>query len=422
MLLATSVFAITLVAIITRPRGISEAWSAAAGAGAMIAVRIVDPMAAAKALIGRWDLFLFLLGLMLIAGLADGAGFFDAAGALAAGVARGSGRLLLLSVFGAGALITAFLSNDATALILTPVVYSVVTKLRLEPLPYLFATTFVADTASTLLPVSNPINVLIVGHMRLPLAAYAQHVLPAAVGVILINAAVFLLVFRRQTARRFDIDWRRALTEAIPDRGHLWLVLAGLVAIAAGYLTASAVGIAPGLVAIGGALLLAALGLARRRFRPREVREHVSVSLLVYVAGLMVLVQGVENVGVTSAVVGWLVGLGHGPLTSLAAGVLGAALASNLVNNLSATLFLLSGSQAAHLPPAHATPFLLGTLAGADLGPNLTPVGSLSTMLWLIVVRRRGIVVSNLDYLKLGAITTPLLLVAAWALIAAGLR
>jgi arsenical pump membrane protein len=420
--IAAGVFLVTLAAVITRPWKLPEAWSAAAGALLMLVVGVVGPGSALGAVAARWDLFLFLAGLMLIAGLADAAGFFDAAGALAAAAARGSGRLLLLSVFVVGALLTAFLSNDATALILTPVVCSIVTRLGLPPLPYLFATTFVADTASVLLPVSNPINIVVVSYLRLPLAGYLAHLLPAAVIVVLINAGAFLLIFRRQLGSRFEIDWRSAMGEAAPHRRHLLLASASLLAIACGYLAASALGASLGAVAVAGGVLLGLVALACGRLRPARVREHVSLSLLLYVAGLTVLVRGLQDAGVTAAVVSGLFRLATGPGAAVAAGALGAAGSANLVNNWPATLFLLSGAQVAHLSGHLATPFGLGVLAGADLGPNLTPVGSLSTMLWLVIVRRRGIEVSALDYLKLGALVTPPMLLAAWLAIAVTFR
>jgi arsenical pump membrane protein len=158
---AGAIFLLTMATVITRPRRVDESVAAALGALAMLGLGVVSPGEALGQIAAYWNLFLFFLGLMLISGLADAAGFFDAAGALAAGAARGSGRLLLLGVFVVGTVTTTFLSNDATALILTPVVCSVATRLRLPPLPYLFATTFVADTASMTLPVSNPINILV---------------------------------------------------------------------------------------------------------------------------------------------------------------------------------------------------------------------------------------------------------------------
>lgn len=417
VVLAGAIFAVALVAIVTRPRGVGEAWWAAGGAVLMLTVGAVSPLGALATLAGHWNLFLFLLGLMAISGLADAAGVFDATGAVAAGLAAGSGRRLLLTTFGAGALTTALLSNDATALILTPVVYAVVTRLRLRPLPYLFAASFVANTASMTLPVSNPINVLVNGQLRLPLGGYLLHFLPATVAAVLVNAGLFLAVFWRQVDQRFRVDWRRMLAEASGDGTLLRRACGGLAVTAAAYLATSAVGGPVGPVAVGGAVLLAALAASAHRLDVRPVREHVSLTLLLYVAGLFVMVQGLEEAGVTHTLVGGLAGLAQGTAAAIGLGAGGAALASNLVNNLPATLFLLSGAQA--VPSAAHAPFLAGLLAGADLGPNLTPVGSLSTMLWLVVVRRRGVQVSTGQYLRLGALATPVLLLVAWALIAA---
>jgi arsenical pump membrane protein len=414
------IFLATLVCVLVRPLGRGEAWWTSAGALLVLGIGAVSPAAAGRALAAQGNVFLFLFGLMAITGLADAAGFFDLAGAGAVALARGSGRALLLCVFGVGALVTAFLSNDATALILTPVVYGLVTRLRLRPLPYLLAATFVADTASVQLPVSNPINVLVGGRLQLTLGPYLGHFLPAALVVVVVNALLFLAVFWRRVDRDFEPDWRTLLDRAHPDRRHLMLTVAGLVAIAGGYLVASALGVPVGVVAIAGALLLLLLGLACRRPGLAQAREHVSLGVLVYVAGLFVLVAALEQAGLTGDLARWLRDLVRPGPPAVVAGALAAAVGSNAINNVPAATVLLSASGGLHA--AARAPFLAGTLLGADLGPNLTPVGSLSTMLWLVAVRRRGIQVSALDYLKLGAITTPLLLIAGGALVAASYR
>lgn len=410
-----AIFLLAMAAVITRPRRLDEAVAAALGAVAMLLAGVLSPGQALAALAAQWNLFLFFLGLMLVSGLADAAGFFDAAGALAIGAARGSGRLLLLCVFGAGAVITAFLSNDATALILTPVVYSVATRLRLPPLPYLFATTFVADTASMTLPVSNPINILVSDRAGIGLAAYASHLLAASVIAIALNAALFMLRFRREAGRRFQVDWRGELAAAVQDRRLFRLTCAGLAVLAAAYLAASALQLPLGGVAVGGAVLLAMLALVARNLQAERVRAHVSLSLFVYLAGLLVLVRGIETAGLTAAATGLLTALPQSQLGAVAAGVASGAVGANLINNVPATLVLLTGS-------GHTLPFLIGVLAGADLGPNLTPVGSLSTMLWLVIVRRHGVEVSSVQYMKLGALVTPMLLVAAALTIATTFR
>lgn len=170
-------------------------------------------------------------------------------------------------------------------------------------------------------------------------------------------------------------------------------------------------------VALGGAALLAILALVARNLQVERIRAHVSLSLFLYVAGLLVLVRGVEAVGFTTAAVRWLTTLPRGSLGAVASGVASAAVGANLLNNVPATLVLLSGSGG-----GHQLPFLAGVLAGADLGPNLTPVGSLSTMLWLVIVRRHGVEVSSFQYLKLGVVVTPVLLVATTLTIAATFR
>ncbi len=409
----------TMAGVVVRPFGRGEAWWTTAGALVVLGLGAVSPPAAWRALTDQGNVFLFLFGLMSIAGLADAAGFFDLAGAAAVAMARGSGRALLLCVFGVGALVTAFLSNDATALILTPVVYGLVTRLRLRPLPYLLATSFVADTASLLLPVSNPINVLVGARLQLSLALYLRHFLLAAVVAVLLNAAIFLALFWRRLDRDCPPDWRKLLRPAAPDRRPLTLTVAGLLAIAIAYLVAAATGFPVGVVAVGGAALLLLLGGWRRDAISRA-REHVSLMVLVYVAGLFVLVAALEQVGLVGEFSRWLNDLVRPGPPGVVAGALAAAIGSNAVNNVPAATFLVSASSGLH--PAAQAPFLAGTLLGADLGPNLTPVGSLSTMLWLVVVRRRGMQVSALDYLKVGAVTAPLLLVAAGGLVAASYR
>src|SRR5579884_3815117 len=195
----------TLLAVMLRPRGIAEALSALVGGALVVAVGAVPPVEAAGLLLDAWNVFGFFLGLMLIAAAADHAGVFDVLAWQAARRAGGSQRRLLVNVFAIGVVLAAFLSNDATALILTPVVYTLVARLGLPARPYAFACTFIADTASFLLPVSNPINILVLQRFPQPLGGYLQHLLPAALAAIAVNVAAFLLLFRNDLRRGFDV-------------------------------------------------------------------------------------------------------------------------------------------------------------------------------------------------------------------------
>ncbi|MHB8613473.1 MAG: ArsB/NhaD family transporter [Candidatus Dormibacteraceae bacterium] len=419
---AAGIFVATLVAIVTRPRGIGEAWSAAAGAVLMLLTGAVNLGSAVEAVGSEWNLFLFFLGLMLTAAVAEMAGFFDWAASLAAAAAGGSGRRLLFNVFILGALITTFLSNDATAIILTPVVYSVTTRLRLRVMPYLFAVSFVANAASMTLPISNPINVLTGDRLRAPLAVYEGHLLAASIASIVITLAVFMVVFWSATGRRFDFDWRSAVASATADRVFFRLVLVGLCVLAGAYVVGSALLMPLGVIAVVGGGGLVVIAVVRRRLSRDRLRVHVSPTLFVYIAALFVLVRGVQDAGITAALVSGAVARASDSATAVIAGLLGSAVGSNLVNNLPAILVFLSGAQAGGVPADLRAPFLFGALAGADLGPNLTPVGALSTMLWLVIVRRRGVEVSAWDFLRLGALVAPLTLMAAGLLLILSFR
>ncbi len=407
----------TLLAVMLRPRGIAEAVSALAGGALLVAVGAVPPAEAAVLLLNAWNVFGFFLGLMLIAAAADHADVFDVLAWQAARWAGGDPRRLLLNVFAIGVVLTAFLSNDATALVLTPVVYTLAVRLALPVRPYAFACTFIADTASFLLPVSNPINVLVLQRFPASLPHYLQHLLPAALAAIVVNVVAFLLLFRHDLRGRFDAAALAPPAALERPPGLLRFTGGGLVAIAAGYLLAAWQGWPLGLVALAGAAALLGGAARWRALTARQVAREVSWGLFGFVAGFLLIVQGIENVGLVAGLGQGLAALvGADSLRAAFTAVLVSALGANLVNNVPAALVQLAA--VASLPADQPRTLLAyGTLVGADIGPNLTTVGSLATMLWLLILRRRGVEISSLDYLRIGLATTPgMLLVAALAL------
>jgi len=420
--LAGGILTVALLLIVVRPWRVSEAWWAAGGAVLMVATGAISLGGAAGAIADEWDLFLFFAGLMVIAAVADMARFFDWAAALATAAGRGSGRRLLLSVLILGAAVTTFLSNDAAVIILTPVVYGIVTRLRLRVMPYLFAVSLTANAASMTLPISNPINVLTGDHLHAPLAGYEQHLFLASMASIAITVAVLMAIFWRSVGHDFVFDWRAAMATASADRGFFLPVLVALGALAVAYVIGSALLLPLGVIAVLGAAVLVAIALARRRLSREHLRAHVSPAVLVYVAGLFVMVHGAQDAGITGALVASATAEAQDASRAVISGLLGSAALSNVVNNLPGVLVFISGAQAGGVKASLQLPFLFGALAGADLGPNLTPVGSLSTMLWLVIVRRRGVEVSAWDFLRVGAIVAPLTLIAAGLLIALSFR
>jgi arsenical pump membrane protein len=418
--IASVIFVATMAAVVVRPRRVGEAWSAAAGALLMLVTGTVSISSAFSAVAGEWDLLLFFLGLMLTAAIADMAGFFDWAADLAVRAAGGSGRRLLFNVLLLGALITTFLSNDATAVILTPVVYAIVTRLRLPLMPYLLAVCFIANSASMTLPISNPINILVGDRLRASLADYELHLLAASVAAVTITVAVFMSVFWRRTGEYFDgAEARRGLRG---NKRLFRMTVAGLLVLAVAYVVGAASLWPLGVIAAIGGAGLVGIAAANRGLSREHLRAHVNLPLFVYVGALFILVRGIEDAGVTGTLIAQVFSRAADSSTAVIAGVVGTALLSNVVNNLPGVLVFVSGAQAGGVAQPLQTPFLFGALAGADLGPNLTPLGSLSTMLWLGIVRRRGLDVSAWDFIRIGALVTPLTVIATLVLISLSFR
>jgi arsenical pump membrane protein len=272
------------------------------------------------------------------------------------------------------------------------------------------------------LPISNPINVLTGDHLHVSLGVYLQHLLLGSVVAIAITAGILIAVFWRIAGRRYEFDWRAAVASASVDRQFFIPVVVALGALAIAYVVGSAFLWPLGVIAACGGAVLLGIAAARRRVSRDVLRANVSPAVLVYVAGLFVMVHGAEDAGVTGALVSSAASQAHDASRAVIAGLVGSSVLSNVVNNLPGIVVFISGAQAGGVSAPLQQPFLFGALSGADLGPNLTPVGSLSTMLWLVIVRRRGVEVSAFDLLRLGVVIAPVTLVAAGAAIAASFR
>jgi arsenical pump membrane protein len=414
------IFFVTLGVIIVRPRHISEAAAAAAGAALMVLLGYVRPADAFQSIYSEWNLYGFFLGLMTVSVIAEDAGVFEMLAGLAGRWAGGSSGKLYLAVFAIGALITAFLTNDATALILTPVVYALVSRLRLPVLPFMFACTFIADSASFLLPVSNPINVLVLDAFGgNGLGTFLRYLLLPALFCIAFNMGLFMWLFRRDLRHTYNLE---DINHFKPGNRHYFrFVLISLALIAAAYVAASALQIALSFVALGGAALLLAGSAWFHDFSLTRLRKGISWSLFVFVTGMFLMIRAVENLGLTAAFGNALLQLaGNSPLRTVLLVASGSALGANLINNLPMALVMVSALGKIGITPANVH-LVYATILGADLGPNLTTVGSLATMLWLLILRRKGLDISSLEYFKLGILIVPVMVVIGSLLIWLGI-
>ena len=415
-MLTTAVWAIAIVTvacIIVRPLRVPEAVPAVIGALVLVAFGLLRWSDAVTAIRSGSDVYCFLLGMMLVAEVARVTRVFEWLAAFAAQTARGSRRRLFALVYGVGTVVTIFLSNDATAVVLTPAVAAVVARTGAPALPYLFACAFIANAASFVLPISNPAN-LVVFAGRVPallpwLAAYA---IPSILAIALTYLAL-RAVFGKELAGRIDGE-----DDAPPQLGRSGRVATGGAIVFAIALVVTSLQAGPlGAVALVTAIAVYAAVALTGDADAARAPWHLSWQIVPLVAGLFVIVRALDASGAVALAAGALQHTSTWP-APLASVVLAfcTALLANLANNL--PVGLLAGTVlAAHPVAAH---LVRATLIGVDLGPNLSVTGSLATLLWLVALRREGLDVSALRFLRVGAVVmTPALLAAA---LAAGLR
>lgn len=416
LVVGTFIFLATLGLIMVRPYRISEALAAAGGALLMLLGGYIHPGKAVSLLLADWNVYGFFLGLMSISALADRAGIFEMLAYRAGTWAQGSSFRLYLAVFVVGALITTFLSNDATALILTPVVYTLVTRLRLPVLPFMFACTFIADTASFVLPVSNPINILVLDAFSSDLLTFLRYLLLPSLCCIILNVVIFVWLFRSDLRLNYNPADLPAAELPSPGFFHFTLIVLMLIAIA--YIVASATQFPLSIIALSGSGLLILGATWYHCLNWRGLASEISWSLFVFISGMFIMVRAVENLGLTAAFGNSLLQLaGDNPLGAVLLSAGGTALGANLINNVPMALVMISTLKAVTVSPAVHEAMTYATIFGADLGPNLTTVGSLATILWLLILRRKGLEVSTLEYFKLGMIVVPVMLVIGSILI-----
>ena len=400
--------AASTAAVITRPFRLPEAVWAVSGAALLVVPGLLPWHDALRAVAKGGDVYLFLTGMMLLSEIARREGVFDWAAAWAARRAKGSAPRLFLLIYGVGTVVTAFLSNDAAAVVLTPAVFAATKAADVkEPLPYLFICAIIANAASFILPISNPANLVLYASRTPPLPTWLAHfALPSLLAVAVTYAA---LRFAQRGSLREPISTDIEQPEL--SRGGR-IAACGIGVTAAVLLAASSFDIQLGLpTAIAGGLTAAAV-LVTAREAPWGVLKGVSWAVLPLVAGLFVLVEGLGHTGVLARLAGLLHAAAQSSLqgTAWGAGAL-IAVASNLVNNLPAGLVAADAVGQAH-PPQAVTDALL---VGVDLGPNLSVTGSLATILWLTALRRDGQEVGFWQFLRLGALVMPPALLLALA-------
>jgi arsenical pump membrane protein len=404
-ILLITIVGLSILLMLIRPRGIPEVYWVGTGSLLLVLLRLTSFKLAAYAVAEGLDVYLFLIGMMLLAELAREHGVFDWLSYIAIRSADGSSARLFTLVYGIGTLVTIFMSNDATAVVLTPAILTAVRKAKIDPLPHLFACALIANAASFVLPISNPANLVVFHHGMPSLGDWLfAFLLPSALSIAS-TYAVIQLLFRKDLRSQIDqVIEHRSLT------ANGKLVLAGLGSMVAVLLVASSFNKDLGLPTCIAALVITAILSMKDRSNPMQLAKEISWATLALVASLFVMVDAVEGIGGLKFTTAALRGAQSLPQTT-AVFITGSvvAIANNLVNNL--PLGLIAGGT---LYAAHAQGLIANAvLIGVDLGPNLSVTGSLATILWLIALRKEKLNVTFVDFLKVGAIAMPISLLAS---------
>jgi arsenical pump membrane protein len=406
-----AIAALAAAGIVFRPRGLPEAIWAVAGALLIVGFGFLSISAAWHGVLAGLDVYLFLIGMMLLSEVAREAGLFEWLAAFATRLAKGSPHRLFALIYGVGIVVTIFLSNDATAVVLTPAVAAAMRAAAVsEPLPYLLVCAFIANAASFVLPISNPANLVVYSSRMPPLFEWLPlFALPSFVSVVVTYGML-------RWSQRHRLSREIVHRVEMPHLSFGGRVAGlGIVATAIVLMTVSAYGYQLGLPTAITGILTAAVTLVAERRSPLKVVKGVSWGVLPLVAGLFVLVEGLQQTGSIPALARFLLSMADGSAAGTAWGFAGAtALATNLVNNLPAGLVAATVFQSAEFPEM----LRRFVLIAVDLGPNLSVTGSLATILWLAALRREGISVGGFAFLKVGVMVMPpalvLSLLAAW--------
>lgn len=421
MLIAAIIFIVTLVLVIWQPNGLSIGWSALIGAVAALLFDVVQFSDVPVVWAIVWNATTAFIAIIIISLLLDEAGFFEWAALHVARWGRGNGRVLFIYIGLLGATVAAFFANDGAALILTPIVMAMLLALGFSPaatLAFVMAAGFIADTASLPLVVSNLVNIVSADYFRIGFADYAAVMIPVNIVSVAASLIVLFIYFYRGIPAHYDVYQLKAPKEAIRDLATFrtgWLVLALLLV---GFIGLEPMGVPVSLVAGTGSLILLAVAARGHVINTRKVILDAPWQIVIFSLGMYLVVYGLRNEGLTGYITNlldffadygvWGATLGTGFL---------AAFLSSIMNNMPTVLIGALSIDATAATGSVREAMIYANIIGCDLGPKITPIGSLATLLWLHVLARKQMVITWGYYFKVGIVlTVPVLLVTLIAL------
>jgi arsenical pump membrane protein len=421
MLLAGAIFLLTLVLVIWQPRGLGIGWSAMLGAGLALLTGVVHPEDIPVVWQIVWNATATFIAVIIISLLLDESGFFEWAALHVARWGNGRGRLLFTWIILLGAMVAALFANDGAALILTPIVIAMLLALGFSKgatLAFVMAAGFIADTASLPLIVSNLVNIVSADFFKLGFAQYAAVMVPVNLAAIATTLVMLHVFFRKEIPAVYDVSLLKQPKMAIRDGATFkmgWLVL---VLLLVGFFGLEPLGVPVSLVASVGALLLFAVAKKGHAINTGNVLRGAPWQIVIFSLGMYLVVYGLRNAGLTNALSAllnqladqglWAATLGTGFLT---------AFLSSVMNNMPTVLVGALSIDGSTATGVIKEAMIYANVIGSDLGPKITPIGSLATLLWLHVLAQKNMTITWGYYFRVGIVMTiPVLFVTLAAL------
>lgn len=421
MFLATAIFVLTIVFVIWQPRGLSIGWTATIGAllAWVAGVIQINDIPAVWHIV--WNATAAFIAIIIISLLLDESGFFEWCALHVARWGNGRGRLLFTYIVLLGACVAALFANDGAALILTPIVIAMLLALGFgkgATLAFVMAAGFIADTASLPLIVSNLVNIVSADFFKLGFNDYAAVMVPVDIAAIIATLAVLHLFFRKDIPARYELSRLKRPTEAIKDPATFkagWLVLLLLLL---GFFLLEPMGIPVSAIASLGALILFIVAKRGHAINTGKVLRGAPWQIVIFSLGMYLVVYGLKNAGLTSYLTDLLNDFAHRGLWFATFGTgLVTALLSSVMNNMPTVLVGALSIDASAAQGVVKEAMIYANVIGCDLGPKITPIGSLATLLWLHVLDQKNIKISWGYYFRVGVVMTlPVLLVTLAAL------
>ena len=421
MLLAFAIFVVTIALVIWQPKGLGIGWSALGGAAVALLVGVVSLSDVPVVWGIVWNATATFVAIIIVSLLLDEAGFFEWAALHVARWGGGHGRRLFVLIVLLGAAVSALFANDGAALILTPIVIAMLRALGYKDkatLAFVMAAGFIADTASLPLIVSNLVNIVSADFFRIGFADYASVMVPVDLASISATLVALLLFFRRDIPGSYDVAQLRTPADAIRDPATFKAGGVVLALLLAGFFLLEPIGVPVSAVAAAGAVLLLVIAARGHVIQTRKVLAGAPWQVVIFSLGMYLVVYGLRNAGLTDHLAGLLDRTAQGGVWGAAFGTgIIAALLSSVMNNMPTVLVGALSIDATHATGAIKEAMIYANVIGCDLGPKITPIGSLATLLWLRVLGQKGIRIGWGYYFKVGAtLTIPVLLVTLAAL------